>query len=226
MTAKNDSFLSDFVLDATRGTAVALQKGQVLHITNLQGNQVVDAWAVMQSDPFEHSSMEHTRSFNSNLFYQLNMQVVSVYRQPMFTLVGDTTPGRHDTLLCPCNAAIYRELGCTEYHRSCTDNFHEALAEQGISLPFTPASLNLFMNVPITEAGELDRVPPRSVAGDVLQLRAEADIYVVLSACPQDITPINGASRQPADIGLAVSPSPFMTNVESVNAENVPEANK
>jgi uncharacterized protein YcgI (DUF1989 family) len=214
MTARNDSSLSDFVLDAAHGTAVALQKGQVLSITNLQGNQVVDAWAVMQSDPFEYSSMEHTRSKNSNLFYELGMPVVSIYRRPMFTLVGDTTPGRHDTLLCPCNTAIYRELGCTEYHRSCTDNFHQALAEKSIELPFTPASLNLFMNVPISESGELDRVPPRSVAGDVLQLRAEADIYVVLSACPQDITPINGASRQPADIGLRVS---------NDNAKSVPE---
>jgi len=217
MTAINDSSLSNFVLDATRGTAVALRKGQVLSITNLQGNQVVDAWAVMQSDPFEYSSMEHTRSVNSNLFFQLQMPVVSIYRRAMFTLVGDTTPGRHDTLLCPCNAAIYRELGCAQYHRSCTDNFHEALQEQGITLPFTPASLNLFMNVPITEAGELDRVPPRSVAGDVLQLRADADIYVVLSACPQDITPINGAQRQPADIGLSIS---------NDNAKSVPEEAK
>lgn len=94
MTAKNDASLSDFILDATRGTAVALQQGQVLSITNLQGNQVVDAWAVMQSDPFEYASMEHTRSVNSNLYFELNMPVVSIYRQPMFTLVGDTTPGR------------------------------------------------------------------------------------------------------------------------------------
>jgi len=219
MTAENDSSLSDFVLDATRGTAVALQQGQVLSITNLQGNQVVDTWAVMQSDPFEYSSMEHTRSVNSNLFYEQGMPVVSIYRRPMFTLIGDSTPGRHDTLLCPCNAAIYRELGCCDYHRSCTDNFHEALAEKQITLPFTPASLNLFMNVPITEAGELDRVPPRSVAGDQLQLRAEADIYLVLSACPQDITPINGAGRQPADIGLRVSSASAVDNAKSVPKE-------
>ncbi|WP_413735982.1 DUF1989 domain-containing protein [Sodalis sp. RH21] len=205
MTAKNDPSLTEFTLAATRGTAVPLRQGQVLGIKNLHGNQVVDAWAVTQADPFEYSSMEHTRSVNSNLFYELGMAVVSNYRRPLFTLVGDTTPGRHDTLLCPCNAAIYRELGCVDYHRSCTDNFHEALAEHGVALPFTPASLNLFMNVPITATGALDRAPPRSVAGDVLQLRAECDIYLVLSACPQDITPINGASRRPADIGLAIS---------------------
>ncbi|MFT4464964.1 MAG: DUF1989 domain-containing protein [Sodalis sp. (in: enterobacteria)] len=64
---------------------------------------------------------------------------------------------------------IYRELGCRDYHHSCTDNFHEALAAEGLSLPFTPASLNLFMNVPVAADGALDRVPPRSVAGDTLR---------------------------------------------------------
>lgn len=205
MTSQPDANLPDFILDATRGITVSLSRGQVVSIINIQGNQVVDTWAVMQSDPLEYSSMEHTRSVNSNLFYEEGMSVVSIHRRPMFTLIADSTPGRHDTLLCPCNLAIYRELGCSEYHRSCTDNFHEALEAKGIHLTFTPASLNLFMNVPISENGSLERVPPRSVAGDTLQLRAEADILLVLSACPQDITPINGASRKPADIGLSIS---------------------
>ncbi|GAA3578566.1 urea carboxylase-associated family protein [Gibbsiella greigii] len=192
----------DMILAATEGIAVALGKGQALAIENIRGNQVVDAWAISQRDPFEYASMEHTRSVNSNLFLQLGMTVVSNYRAAMFTLVHDASPGRHDTLLCPCNAEIYRELGCTQYHRSCTDNFHAALNHLGITLPFTPASLNLFMNVPFQPDGALDRAPPRAKAGDTLVLKAEQDIWLVLSACPQDITPINGASRRPADIGL------------------------
>ncbi|OIV47031.1 aminomethyltransferase [Sodalis sp. TME1] len=188
MNSKNHSFVNGFRLGAVRGVAVGLTSGHILEIENIRGNQVVDTWALTQADVLEYSSMDHTRSVNSNLFYQTGMTVVSNHRRPLFTLIADSTPGWHDTLLCPCNAAIYRELGCRDYHRSCTDNFHEALAAQGLSLPFTPASLNLFMNVP--------------VAGDTLQLRAECDIWLVLSACPQDITPINGAARQPSDIGL------------------------
>ena len=92
---------------------------------------------------------------------------------------------------------IYRELGVEGYHRNCSDNFHEALAELNIVLPFTPASLNLFMSVPVAPDGVVDRLPPKAKAGDAVILRAEMRLVLILSACPQDITPINGfiASR-------------------------------
>lgn len=197
---------SQQILEATRGIAIKLCKGEAISITNLHGNQVVDAWAINLADASEYGALEHTRSINSNIFFDKGMTLVSTLRRPMLTLIEDTSPGRHDTLLCPCNGAIYAELGCTGYHRSCTDNFHEALAEQGLHCACTPASLNLFMNVPVADDGSVQRVPPRSQAGDTVTLRAEMDLMVVLSACPQDITPINGAGRQPSDIGWCVHP--------------------
>ncbi|WP_158892027.1 MULTISPECIES: DUF1989 domain-containing protein [unclassified Pseudomonas] len=192
------------ILQATRGVAVKVCKGEAISIINLHGNQVVDAWAVNLNDSGEYSALEHTRSINSNIFFETGMTLVSTLRRAMLTLIEDSSPGRHDTLLCPCNSAIYQELGCTEYHRNCTDNFHEALAEQGMRCACTPASLNLFMNVPVAQDGSVQRVPPRSHAGDRVTLRAEMDLMVVLSACPQDITPINGVGRQPSDISWCV----------------------
>ncbi|WP_297845497.1 urea carboxylase-associated family protein [Pseudomonas sp.] len=196
------------ILKATRGIAIKLCKGEAISVINLHGNQVVDAWAVNLTDASECSAMEHTRSINSNMFFDKGMTLVSNLRRPMLKLIEDSSPGRHDTLLCPCNGAIYKELGCTDYHRSCTDNFHEALAEQGIRCSYTPASLNLFMNVPVAEDGSVQRIPPRSKAGDSVTLLAEMDVLVVLSACPQDITPINGAGRQPSDIAWCIHPLP------------------
>lgn len=194
------------ILKATKGTAIKLCKGEAISVINLHGNQVVDAWAVNLTDASECSALEHTRSINSNMFFEQGMTLVSNLRRPMLRLIEDSSPGRHDTLLCPCNAPIYQELGCTDYHRSCTDNFHEALAEQGIHCTYTPASLNLFMNVPVAEDGSVQRVPPRSKAGDRVTLLAEMDLMVVLSACPQDITPINGTGRQPSDIAWCIHP--------------------
>lgn len=192
----------DGILSAGTGGFLSLNAGQCALIINIHGTQVVDAWAVSQSDPYEYASMEHTRSVNSNIFFEAGMRAVSNHRRPMLTLTKDTSPGRHDTLLCPCNTAIYKELRCEGYHRNCTDNFHEALHAAGIKLPFTPASLNLFMNVPVLPDGSVDRVPPASKPGDLVILRAEMDILLVLSACPQDITPINGAGRAPQDIAV------------------------
>jgi hypothetical protein len=35
--------------------------------------------------------------------------------------------------------------------------------------------------------------------------RAEMDLFVVLSACPQDITPINGDERTPRDVQVRIA---------------------
>ena len=195
----------EHILPAAQGIAVSLRAGQAIRIENIHGSQVVDTWALSADNPLEYASMEHTRSWNSSIFVEQGMEVVSNRRRPMLTMVSDTSPGRHDTQLCPCSAELYRQLGCDEPHRSCTGNFHEALADAGLVLPFTPASLNLFMNVPIAEDGSVTRVPPVSRAGDSVTLRAEMDVTVVLSACPQDITPINGADHTPRDIAFAVT---------------------
>ena len=114
-------------------------------------------------------------------------------------MLEDTSPGIHDTLLCACNQEIYRELGCDESHRSCESNLHEALSTVGIEVPTTPAPLNLFMNVRVAPDGAIDRRPPQSRPGDRVRLRADMHVVVVFSACPQDITPINGAECIPRD---------------------------
>jgi uncharacterized protein len=182
-----------------------MKAGQFARIANIHGNQVVDTWALSESDPFEVSSMDHTRSVNSNIFFTEGMSVQSSRRRSMLTMVADSAGVRHDTLLCPCSKELYQELGCAEYHRSCTDNFHEALAQANGVLGFTPASLNLFMNVPVGPDGTVDRVPPATAAGDYVVVRADMDLVLVLSACPQDITPINGASRAPKDVAVCIT---------------------
>ena len=196
-----------FTLPARHGKGVRLRAGASLKVINIHGSQVVDTWAISPGEPRQYSSMEHTRSVNSNIFANRGTVIVSNQREAMLTLSEDTSPGRHDTLLCPCNAAIYSELGCESYHRSCSDNFHEALAEMDVVFPFTPASLNLFMNVPVASDGRVLRNPPASRPGDYVTLRAMRDLVVVLSACPQDITPINGPGLTPKDVLIEVIPA-------------------
>ncbi|MBP2550690.1 uncharacterized protein YcgI (DUF1989 family) [Neorhizobium galegae] len=190
---------------ASHGRAFPMKAGQYARIVNTHGNQVVDTWAVAENDVTETAAMDHTRSVNSNIFLTQGMRIMSSRRRPMLTMVADSGGVRHDTLLCPCSRELYEQLGCTEPHRSCTDNFHEALAELDLAVPFTPASLNLFMNVPVEADGTVDRLPPATTAGDMVVLRAEMDLTLVLSACPQDLTPINGAARTPKDVAVVIT---------------------
>jgi uncharacterized protein len=192
------------IVPASHGRAFRIRKGEIVRLSTPVGTQVADTWAFAASDPFEHLSMDHTRSVNSNIFVDRHSRLMSNLRRAMLTVVDDSSPGRHDTLLCPCSAAIYRELGAPADHRSCTDNLHEALNAIGLIIPFTPASLNLFMNVPVADDGSVDRLPPRSAPGDAVFLRAEMDLTVVFSACPQDITPINGDARTPTELHVQI----------------------
>jgi uncharacterized protein len=62
--------------------------------------------------------------------------------------------------------------------------------------------LNLFMNVPFDADGRLDFAPPTSQAGQYVALRAEMDLVLVMSACPQDVTAVNGMA--PADAHYSI----------------------
>lgn len=48
------------------------------------------------------------------------------------------------------------------------------------------------MNVPVEKDGSLSFQEPVSNAGDLVLLRAEMDLVLVMSACPQDMLPVNG----------------------------------
>lgn len=189
---------------ARKGHALRLAQGRSLRVINTHGSQVLDTWAFRDGDMREYMCMEHTRSLNSRWAITVGTRLVSTRRRTMLTVIEDTTPGAHDTLLCACSPEIYAELGCTSYHDNCEDNLHAALRAHGFLAPCTPAPLNLFMNVGALQDGTVLRAPPSSRPGDSITLRAEMNVIVVFSACPQDITPINGLLRQPTDAHYTV----------------------
>jgi uncharacterized protein YcgI (DUF1989 family) len=188
------------VVPARGGRAVRMARGAEIEIINPSGTQVVDTWAVCPPDGAEHMSMEHTRVALGRLVPRAGDALYSNGRRVLLTLVADTSPGVHDTLMASCDAERYRQLGAEGDHASCADNFAAALRELGQAPPPVPAPLNLFMNVPWTADGSLSFAPPRSRPGDLVRLRAETDLILVLSACPQDLVPVNGPAQQPTEI--------------------------
>jgi uncharacterized protein YcgI (DUF1989 family) len=194
------------LVPAKQGKAVFLRKGETIEIINTHGNQVLDTWAYNAHDVTEHMSMEHTRSVNSTIYANAGDLFSSNRRRPMLRFRKDTSPGKHDTLLCACNKELYTELGCKEYHRNCEDNLREALKEFYLTPPSTPSPFNLFMNVVTGVDGEILRSPPASKAGDSVELVAEMDVLMVFSSCPQDIKPVNGPACTPSDMHYRVLP--------------------
>jgi len=181
-------------IPAAHGQAIPLKTGACITIYNTSGTQVVDTWALCADDPAHIMSMSHTRVETGRISPVPGDVLVTNRREPILRLENDSSNGVHDTLMAACDAQRYANLGARGYHRSCADNFHEALKGLGISVPEVPQPLNLFMNIPINPDGTLTQGSPPARPGDHVVLRALRDCVIVLSACPQDMTAINGAT--------------------------------
>ena len=186
-------------IPARRGKAAHVGSGRLVKVINTHGEQVVDTWAFNAGDLTELMSMEHSRAYFMGLMPRVGDTLVTNQRRPVLTLVEDTPPGAHDTLIAACDAPRYGLLGYEGYHDNCTDNLTAGLAELGLEKSETPSPLNLFMNIPWTESGELSWGEPVTKAGDYVVFHAEMDLIIAFSACPQDILPINGRNRQPTE---------------------------
>lgn len=189
---------------ARRGRAVRLRKGQAIRIVNTHGTQVCDTWAFNADDLGEFMSTEHMHGYLNAIFPKKGDALVTNRRRPILVMEEDTSPGRHDTVIAACDVHRYAMLGCTEYHDNCTDNLHAAMAALGLPRTECPSPLNLWMNIPVDGDGRIQWLAPLSKAGDFVVLRAQMDCIVAMSACPQDMVPINGADCVPVEVQYEV----------------------
>ena len=186
-------------IPARKGKAAFVSAGQKIKVINTKGEQVVDTWAFSTYDLLEFMSTEHTRPTIGRMIPKVGDALYSIRRRPILTLIEDTSPGIHDMLMAACDNYRYGLLGCTEYHDNCTDNLQAAMYALGLRAPETPSPLNLFMNIPWDADGNLQFAAPKGKPGDHVVLRAEMDLVIAFSACPQDILPINGTHGKPTE---------------------------
>jgi uncharacterized protein len=191
---------------ARRGRAVRLRTGQAIKIINTHGTQVFDTWAFSAEDPREFMSMEHLRPTIGTIFPRKGHHLCTNRRRPILFFEEDTSPGIHDTLIAACDDYRYGLLGCKDYHDNCTDNLFAGLRQIGLTPPEVPSPLNLWMNIPVDKDGHTAWGEPLSKPGDYVVLRAELDCIVAMSACPQDILPINGAQRRVTEVHYQILP--------------------
>ena len=186
-------------IPARSGKAVSLRQGQAVKVINTHGDQVVDTWAFNSADRDEFMSMDATRATLVKLRAETGDSYYSNRRRPILTVIEDTSPGIHDTLMAACDNERYGLLGCTEYHDNCADNLRAGLKALDAEARWIPSPLNLFMNIPWAPDGALSFDPPVSQPGDYIVIRAEIGAIIAFSACPQDILPTNGRARAPTE---------------------------
>jgi urea carboxylase-associated protein 1 len=177
-----------------------LTRGQVLRIVDLEGNQAVDTLFYNAHEPLERYSLMHTIQAQGALYLTVGTRLMSSEGRPMMTIVADTC-GRHDTLggACACESNMVRYAIEKRPMHSCRDSFLLAIAqdEQGLSKRDIVSNINFFMNVPVTPEGKLTFEDGISAPGKYVELRAEMDVTVLVSNCPQLNNPCNGYNPTP-----------------------------
>ena len=136
-------------------------------------------------------SPAHTVSCNASIRLGVGAQVFTNHRNPIFTILRDDV-GQHDIIVPCCDPERYaRDYGIHD-HASCLANLEQARDLLGLSYDLHGENAwNVFMHNRVTPEGAVVTDPADHPAGSTMTLRAEADCVVLLSACPQDLTPCN-----------------------------------
>jgi uncharacterized protein YcgI (DUF1989 family) len=187
------------------GTAFRLRAGEILRVIDPRGEQVADLTAFAADDEHDALSSGRTIDYAQTMYLTAGHILYSARSRPMFMILRDDV-GRHDFLLTPCSretfAIIYKHMGP---HPSCLDNLAGALAAFDIPRHAIPTTFNIFMNVEISVDGGIVVCPPRSKGGDCIELRAEMDLIVGLTACSAEMS--NNGTFKPIHYSITGKPA-------------------
>ena len=180
-----------------------IRKGQVLRILDLEGNQAVDTLFYNAADPEERYDANTTIREQGNIYLTTGTVLRSNEGNPMLSIVADTC-GRHDTLGGACSAESNTVRYALEkrHMHSCRDSFLMALAERdnGMDKRDLSSNINFFMNVPVSPEGGLTFADGISEAGRYVEMRAEMDVLILISNCPQLNNPCNAYNPTPVEV--------------------------
>lgn len=190
----------DEVLPAGRGWSHPVAAGQIFRIVDLEGNQAVDTLFYNGRHPVERYSAVDTIRAQGNIYLTTGTVLLSNEGRPMLKIVADTC-GRHDTLGGACSAESnqVRYALDKKYMHNCRDSFLLELDRlgRGMGKRDLPSNINFFMNVPVTPEGGLSFADGVSGAGRYVEMRAEMDVLVLISNCPQLNNPCNAYNPTP-----------------------------
>jgi len=190
---KNHTIEADSVAEKRGPWSGLVRAGEFLTIVDLHGNQAVDSLIYDAHDTSIRYSAPNTIAGQANVFLTEGSVLRANTGVPLMTLVNDEV-GRHDTVggACSKESNSLRYGQHTVHQHACVENFLLEGAKYGLNKRDLVSNINFYMNVPVEPNGMLGIVDGISAAGLSLTLRAERDVIVLVSNCPQINNPCNG----------------------------------
>lgn len=178
------------------GVSFRLKKGETLVVLDPQGEQVSDLFVFPADDLTDALSSGRSIDYNETTQLTTGHLLYANSGRVLMTITGDTC-GRHDFLVTPCNLLMFQRIANDPHlkHPGCFENLAGALSRLDIDPSRITTTFNLFMNVPVDNNGAIRVLTPTSQAGDYINLRAETDLIVGLTACSDEGS--NGGTCKP-----------------------------
>src|SRR5580704_4223374 len=178
-------------------------QGQCIRIVDLEGNQAVDTLFYNAHNYADRYSAQDTIREQGNIYLTTGTRLISTEGNVLLTIVADTC-GRHDTLggACAQESNMVRYAIEKRSMHACRQSFLKGIQhwDHGLDKRDITSNINFFMNVPVTPEGGLTFEDGVSEAGKYVELRAEMDVLMVVSNCPQLNNPCNAYNPTPVEI--------------------------
>jgi hypothetical protein len=178
--------------------------GGAITITDLGGNQAVDCLLYAAADHAERYCAHTTMAAQRNIFLTTGTALLSNEGRVLLTIVEDTC-GRQDTIggACSQESNTLRYGHHTKHQHACVENFLLEGSKWGLGKRDLVSNINWFMNVPVEPDGTMGVVDGISAPGLRVTCRAEREVLVLISNCPQINNPCNGFDPTPIRITVS-----------------------
>ena len=190
--------LLDEVVPARAPWSAVVKKGDILTIVDVGANQSGDCLLYNARDTSERYSVPDTIAWDGNVYVRTGTVLRSSEGNQLATVIANEID-RQDTIGGACgkesNTLRYGHHTASEH--GCRENFLAEASKYGLGARDIVSNLNWFMNVPIEADGTLGIVDGISAPGKRVALRAEMDILVLVSNCPQMNNPCNHFNPTP-----------------------------
>ena len=175
--------MARYHLEPQTGTAFTVQQDQRIRVIDVEGEQVADLICFARLNTDEYLSSGRTIDYNEKIYLGAGDTLYSNLSNPMLTIIEDPV-GKHDFLFAPCSREMFRlTYGITDPHPNCLDNLADSLDPLGVSASQISSVFNIFMNTTISENGAITVETPLSRAGDYMELQAQMDLIIGVTAC-------------------------------------------
>jgi urea carboxylase-associated protein 2 len=185
-------------------------------VTDLEGRGGASLLVYNARQPSERYNAPDTTKVQNMIFLTTGWLLMSDMGRVLLSITGDTC-GHHETLAggtTPATVAA-RYGRCGSYFQlhndrftNDRDNFIAAVGRHGLDERDLVPNINLFSRVEVSETGDLRWVPDVASAGSWVDLRAEQDVLVAISATPHVLDPNPVWRPGPVRATVWASPDP------------------